>query len=66
MAAKKKSAKRSPIRTAAVLTVRMPSDLTPEGVAEIAAWLRRAANDLRKHRKQMGRQMRWRFQYLDL
>lgn len=45
-AKKKKTAKKPSV--AAVITIRGPGKMTPEGRAEIAAWLRRHAKMLMK------------------
>jgi hypothetical protein len=46
---KKRSKKKSRIKTAAILTIKYPGKMSAQGRRDIAAWLRRHAADLLKH-----------------
>lgn len=53
------------IKSAAVLTVKEPSRMTPTGRKHIANWLRHCARNLVKHGSKLSKQFRARYLYLE-
>ena len=47
--------------SAAVVTIRDPGQMTDSGVADICKWLERIAKDLKRHHRDMGKTMRYRY-----
>lgn len=52
-------------KSAAILTIKDASDMTPKGVKEIAAWIRKQADMLEKHSGELAGTFRARYLYGD-
>ena len=55
--------KTKPMKSAAILTIKDAADMTDQGKKDIAEWLRRQAQFLRKDGKNFSKRFRARYMY---